>query len=144
LSGFAKGEFERIVKVQRDASYTLFGDAIGDDKLGQPVSQTEADALVTQLRMHADATAAGMSRAESAARAGPVPGAPKTIDSVAQMEDYVHYLEDQMSSVGDDAQLANVDLQNCLQRQQQTLQLMSNIGKILHDVSMAIIRNTNT
>jgi hypothetical protein len=41
---------------------------------------------------------------------------------------------------GDDAQLANVDLQNMLQKQQQTLQMMSNISKMLHDTSMAVIR----
>jgi hypothetical protein len=40
----------------------------------------------------------------------------------------------------DDAQLANVDLQNILQKQQQTLQMMSNISKMLHDTAAAIIR----
>lgn len=32
------------------------------------------------------------------------------------------------------------DLQNAMQRQQQTLQTMSNISKILHDTAMAVIR----
>ena len=41
---------------------------------------------------------------------------------------------------GDDAQLANVDLQNMLQKQQQTLQTMSNISKSLHDTAMSVIR----
>jgi len=45
-----------------------------------------------------------------------------------------------MNSVGDDAQLANVDLQNMLQKQQQTMQMMSNISKMLHDTAMAVIR----
>ena len=36
-----------------------------------------------------------------------------------------------LNSVGDDAQLANVDLQNMLQKQQQTLQMMSNISKMI-------------
>jgi len=50
-------------------------------------------------------------------------------------------LEDaQLESVGDDAQLANVDLQNTLQKQQQTLQTLSNISKALHDTAMAVIR----
>jgi len=53
---------------------------------------------------------------------------------------YITDLEEQLSSVGDDAQLANVDLQNMLQKQQQTLQMMSNISKMLHDTAMAIIR----
>ena len=48
-----------------------------------------------------------------------------------------------MKEVGDDdAQLANIDLQNMLQKQQQTLQMMSNISKVLHDTAMALIRKT--
>lgn len=46
----------------------------------------------------------------------------------------------QLETVGDDAQLANVDLQNVLQKQQQTLQMMSTIEKLLHDTAMAVIR----
>jgi hypothetical protein len=45
-----------------------------------------------------------------------------------------------LAGVGDDAQLANVDLQNVLQKQQQTLQMMSNISKMLHDTAQAVIR----
>lgn len=45
-----------------------------------------------------------------------------------------------MNSVGDDAQLANLELQNILQKQQQTLQMMSNISKMMHDTAMAVIR----
>ncbi|OGR13138.1 MAG: hypothetical protein A2341_08555 [Deltaproteobacteria bacterium RIFOXYB12_FULL_58_9] len=56
------------------------------------------------------------------------------------LEGYIQKLEEQLNSVGDDAQLANVDLQNMLQKQQQTLQMMSNISKMLHDTAMAIIR----
>lgn len=40
----------------------------------------------------------------------------------------------------DDAQLANVDLQNMLQKQQQTLQMMSNISKMLYDTAQSVIR----
>ena len=57
-----------------------------------------------------------------------------------QLDDYIKTVEDQLNSVGDDAQLANVDLQNMLQKQQQTLQMMSNISKALHDTAMAVIR----
>ena len=56
------------------------------------------------------------------------------------LETYIKNLEEQLNSVGDDAQLANVDLQNMLQKQQQTMQQMSNISKMLHDTAMAIIR----
>ena len=56
------------------------------------------------------------------------------------LDAYIKGKEEQLSSVGDDAQLANVDLQNILQKQQQTVQLMSNISKMLHDTGMAIVR----
>jgi hypothetical protein len=42
------------------------------------------------------------------------------------------------TSLGDEASLANVDLQNVLQKQQQTLQMMSNISKMLYDTSAAV------
>jgi hypothetical protein len=48
--------------------------------------------------------------------------------------------EEELQTVGDDAQLANVDLQNMLQKQQQTMQMMSQISKQLHDTAMAVIR----
>jgi hypothetical protein len=56
------------------------------------------------------------------------------------LETYIENLEEKLNSVGDDAQLANVDLQNMLQKQQQTMQMMSNISKMLHDTAMAVIR----
>ena len=49
-------------------------------------------------------------------------------------------LEEMLTSIGDDAQLANVDLQNMLQKQQQTLQMMSNISKMLYDTAQSVIR----
>ncbi len=39
-----------------------------------------------------------------------------------------------------DEQLINIDLQNVLSKQQQTLQMISNFSKILHDTSMSVIR----
>ncbi len=48
--------------------------------------------------------------------------------------------EEMLQTAGDDAQLANVDLQNMLQKQQQALQTLSNVSKMLHDTAMAIIR----
>ena len=62
------------------------------------------------------------------------------IFSRGQLENYISTTEDQLNTVGDDAQLANVDLQNMLQKQQQTLQMMSNISKSLHDTAMSVIR----
>ena len=49
-------------------------------------------------------------------------------------------IEAQLSSTGDDAQLANIELQNMLQKQQQTIQMMSNVSKVLHDTALAEIR----
>jgi len=57
-----------------------------------------------------------------------------------QMEECASRWEEKLAEVGDDAQLANVDLQNILQKQQQTLQMMSNISKMLYDTAMAVIR----
>jgi hypothetical protein len=54
--------------------------------------------------------------------------------------EYMRDLEDELSTIDDDAQLANVDLQNALQKQQQTLQMMSNISKSLHDTAQSIIK----
>lgn len=48
--------------------------------------------------------------------------------------------EERLNTIGDDAQLANVDLQNILQKQQQTLQMMSNISKMLYDTATSVIR----
>ncbi len=44
------------------------------------------------------------------------------------------------SGVGDDAQLGRVDIQDMLQKQQQLIQALSNISKLMHDTAMAIIR----
>jgi uncharacterized protein YpuA (DUF1002 family) len=44
-----------------------------------------------------------------------------------------------LDALGDDAQLANVDLQNILQKQQ-TLQMFSNISKMLYDTLQPVIR----
>lgn len=67
-------------------------------------------------------------------------GNPLKLSSKEEIDNYIKGLEEKLNSVGDDAQLANVDLQNKLQQQQQTLQMMSNISKMLHDTSMSIIR----
>ena len=45
-----------------------------------------------------------------------------------------------LATVGDDAQLANIDLQQWMQQAQRQLQLLSNTSKMLHDTNLAIIR----
>jgi hypothetical protein len=61
-------------------------------------------------------------------------------EALGEVDSHIKGLEDKLNSVGDDAQLANVDLQNALQKQQQTLQMMSNISKLVHDTAMSVIR----
>ena len=69
-------------------------------------------------------------------------GLPKRISSadLSAIEAEIKKWEEKLNSLGDDALLANVDLQNILQKQQQTLQMMSNISKMLHDTAMSVIR----
>lgn len=53
----------------------------------------------------------------------------------------VEVLEGELASVGEDSQLANMDLQNALQKQQQILQTLSSISKSHHDTLKSIINN---
>ncbi len=48
--------------------------------------------------------------------------------------------DNKLKSAGEDAQLANIELQNMLQKQQQTIQMLSNATKVLHDTALAVIR----
>jgi len=48
-------------------------------------------------------------------------------------------LEDKLDTIGDDAQLANLDLQNALQKQQQSLQTLSSITKSMHGTKLTAI-----
>ncbi len=69
-------------------------------------------------------------------RAGIAPAADEDADGDADGD----RADDALQTVGEDAQLANVDMQNWLQKQQQVLQAMSNISKAAHDTAMAVIR----
>ncbi len=60
--------------------------------------------------------------------------------TIALLDAAIACWEGRLATIGEDAQLANIDLQNLLQKQQQTLQLLSNISKLLHDTAMAVIR----
>ena len=57
-----------------------------------------------------------------------------------ELEAYLEELEQALAGIEDDSQLANIDLQNMLQNQQQIMQTMSNISKALHDAALAVIR----
>ena len=77
----------------------------------------------------------------TAAQNGVAQAQSNQITTANQLDSYIQNQEDLLQSVGDDAQLAQVDLQNMAQKQQQTLQTLSNLSKSFHDLSMAIIRN---
>jgi hypothetical protein len=57
-----------------------------------------------------------------------------------ELEAEIEETEELMSTMGENAQVANIELQHQLQKQQQTVQMLSNVSKILHDTAMAVIR----
>jgi hypothetical protein len=56
------------------------------------------------------------------------------------IDEEISKVDEQLKSLEEDEQLANVELQNALQKQQQTLQMMSNLSRMLHDSAMSVIR----
>jgi len=58
----------------------------------------------------------------------------------AQYEAYLKSLEQKLGTVGEDAQLANIEMQNSLQKSQQMLQSMSNVSKMMYDTAILTIR----
>jgi hypothetical protein len=64
----------------------------------------------------------------------------KTLTPV-QLDALIKALESKLQTLGQGAQMAQIDLQNALQQQQQTLQILSNISKQMHDTSQSIIAN---
>jgi len=58
----------------------------------------------------------------------------------ATLDNALKDIEAKMDALGDDSQLANVDMQSALQVQQQTLQMISTISKMIWDTEMAVIR----
>jgi hypothetical protein len=81
--------------------------------------------------------------AQTAQDGTPTPKAPEddglAVD-VKGLEDYIKELDNQLNTVGDDSQMAQLELQDMTQRQQKTLQTLSNLAKVFHETSMAIIR----
>lgn len=69
----------------------------------------------------------------------PVLGTKEIELTLAQAEAKLDRDARNLQSVGDDAQLANLDLQDALQKQQQALQMMSNIAKSMHDTAQSVI-----
>jgi hypothetical protein len=65
---------------------------------------------------------------------------PPGVASFDDLETEIQKWERALARVGEEVQLACVDLQNMLQKQQQTMQMMSTISKMLHDTAMTVIR----
>ena len=63
-------------------------------------------------------------------------------ETQASLSKSLEHWEGRLSKLNDDGQMANMDLQNALQRQQQTLQILSTVSKMMHDTAMAVIRKT--
>ena len=61
-------------------------------------------------------------------------------DRILSLQTGLSVLEEELATIGEDAQMANIDLQNTLQKQQQALQMMSNIMKSLHDTAKSTIQ----
>lgn len=62
------------------------------------------------------------------------------INKRSELKNYITYLQGILNWVEDDARLANIDLQNALQKQQQLLAMVQNYEKLLIDTQMEIIR----
>ena len=61
---------------------------------------------------------------------------PAVITRPEAVDPLIRKWEEILASLSD----VDVDMQNILQKQQQTLQMMSNMSKLLHDTAMAVIR----
>jgi hypothetical protein len=63
------------------------------------------------------------------------------VSSFASLDNEIALWEEELNAIGYDSQLANIDLQDALQKRQQYLQMISNVSKMTHDTAMSIIRN---
>jgi hypothetical protein len=116
--------------------------------LSRPLN-TKAEALVllrqmrvasAELRILIQQNARASERLRHKDRAVQVRSVATLVAVRADLDAAISRWEKKLGSVGDDAQLANIDLQTMLRKQQQTLQTISNVSKMLHDTAMAIIR----
>jgi hypothetical protein len=61
-------------------------------------------------------------------------------ESGRMFDDEIRKWKELLNGLRDDAKLANEDLQEMLQKRQQTLQMLSNISKMLFDTAQSVIR----
>lgn len=65
----------------------------------------------------------------------------KLTATLATLDDLAAELDKTLASLGEDSQLANLELQSTIQELQQALQMLTNVSKVMHDTAMSIIRN---
>ncbi len=130
---------------------------------------TISDALTKHLKELAEASRNLAAQEKNQGDSGPARGEIKTVDVLtivvssshsrpgtdntlqwvkkrmdrAALQEQIRIVERRLSAARKDAQLANMDLQNVVQKQQQSLQFLTNIMKALHDIAMTTIRNMN-
>jgi len=75
----------------------------------------------------------GMPRVRSLQKAG-------EITRVEELDAHIADLQIMLASTGEDVQISQLELQNIQQRQQQVMNVLSNLSKALHETSMAILR----
>ncbi len=132
----AKGSWEKLVRAMSERGTSVDLGALIQWVLRESYLKENKDlaAYAEKVRLQNDVKRKIRRHLEET-RAAP----PKEMNR-AQLTEHIKQWEEKLQSAGDDAQLANIDLQNALQKQQQTLQTMSNVSKMLHDTAMAIIR----
>jgi hypothetical protein len=72
------------------------------------------------------------------------PTADGTTDNIEELDAYIKQLDNALTTVGDDAQMAQLDLQNLTQRQAQVVNMLSNLSKAMHETAMSIIRKVGS
>jgi hypothetical protein len=110
--------------------------ALGRRQLAPPTSANQ-QVIGRLLKQYAQVRKVGPVELEAGL---PDRAPPENVLSLEQLAIEIEKWEGRLVTMGDDAQLANVDLQNVLQQVQQFLQMMSNVSKLNHDNAMAIIR----
>jgi len=60
------------------------------------------------------------------------------------LEKQIKAWEDQLNSVGDDAELADIDMQGILDKQQETIDMLAAMGEVQQDTADAVIKKTGS
>ena len=130
-------EFKLEPGAPHEAGFALFADTAQQAPVENPAEAQMASPLLAGSFTFFDATPQA-----STANPADIASAPDTAETadIFGRNELVANLEAELNSVGDDAQLADIDLQNVLLKQQETLQMLSNISKELNDEALAVIR----